>query len=168
MPSYSPTAVTSRLSQKTITTPPHAHLDLSLAFPDREKILSPGHSGAVWNSCPFIPVYEPAHIAGTPGRQALSSLMFSVLPAASLGRQKTTLFQFTDEKGASHSLQVKLTHLGMPVTSVPSCLLSLCDVEHVAPEERLMRTSCVTVQLWKHRRAMIPVTSAAKEWNQGH
>ena len=76
--------------------------------------------------------------------------MFSVLRAASLGRLKTTLFQFTDEKGASHSLQVKLTRVDMPVTSVPSFLLSLCDVELVAPEECSLRTSCVTVQLWKH------------------
>lgn len=52
--------------------PAHPHLDISPASPDREKILSPGRSGAVWNSCPFIPVCEPARIAGTPGRQALA------------------------------------------------------------------------------------------------
>lgn len=64
---------------------PHPHLDLSLASPDRAKILSPGCSVAVWNSCPFLLVCEPAPAAGDP-RKAGSSLMFFSLPGSFLGK----------------------------------------------------------------------------------
>lgn len=71
-PSDSPTAMTSRLSLKTITTLPHPHLDLSLAFPDRVKKDLQAAVKLFEIPVPLSQFVSLPMLLGIPGRQALA------------------------------------------------------------------------------------------------